>query len=65
MADNKNKAGAADRSRINVNEPYELADWSKKYGVSPEELKKAVKEAGTNAADVEALLKKGGKSAKK
>jgi len=32
MADDKTKTGKADRDRINVNEDYELRDWSKKFG---------------------------------
>lgn len=56
--DNKQKVGSPDRDRINVNEDYELRDWSKKFGVSPDELKKAVNAVGTIAKDVEAHLKK-------
>ena len=57
MADDKNKTGGQDRLRINVNEDYELRDWSKKFGVSPEQLKAAVKKVGVMAADVEKELK--------
>lgn len=57
MADDKSKSGGQDRARINVNEDYELRDWSKKYGVTPDELKAAVKAVGTQAKDVEAHLK--------
>jgi hypothetical protein len=39
MPDDKKKPGGQDRTRINVNEDYELRDWSKKVGVSPDELK--------------------------
>ena len=55
--DNKQNTGSPDRDRINVNEEYELQDWSEKFGVSHDELKEAVKAAGTNAKDVEAYLK--------
>ena len=58
MADNKNNSGRPDRDRISLSEDYEVRDWSKKFGVSPEELKKAVKQVGSNARDVEAYLKK-------
>jgi hypothetical protein len=57
MADDKSKVGKNDRDRINVNEDYELEDWSKKYGVSKEELRAAVKRVGPMAKDVEADLK--------
>jgi hypothetical protein len=48
----------SERSRINVNEDYELNNWSKKFGVSKPELKKAVKKVGPMATDVERELKK-------
>lgn len=56
--DNKQNTGSPDRDRINVNEEYELRDWSQKFGVSPDELKKAVKAVGTSAKEVENYLKK-------
>ena len=49
MADNLNERGPQDRSRVNVNEPWELQYWSRKFGVSAEQLKDAVKAAGTSA----------------
>ena len=57
MADDKSKPGGQDRTRINVNEDYELRDWSKKFGVTADQLKAAVKAVGTNAQAVEAHLK--------
>ena len=47
-----------DRDRINGNEVYELRDWSKKFGVTPEELKKAVQSVGTSAEAVRKHLGK-------
>lgn len=57
MADDKARSGGQDRARINVNEDYELRDWSRKFGVTPEQLKAAVQAVGTNAATVEQHLK--------
>ena len=57
MPDDKSKRGAQDRKRINVNEDYELRDWSKKFGVSQEELKAAVQAVGDSASAVEKHLK--------
>ncbi|ULR90284.1 DUF3606 domain-containing protein [Comamonas sp. B21-038] len=57
MSDDKTKPGGQDRTRINVNEDYELRDWSKKFNVSPEQLKAAVQAVGTRAAAVEQHLK--------
>ena len=56
--DDKNNRGPQDRSRINVNEDYELAYWTKALGVTAEELKAAVKAVGVSADAVRAHLKK-------
>ncbi len=57
MADDKSKQGPQDRSRINVNERYELDYWSNMFGVTPKDLKRAVEKVGVNAKDVERELK--------
>ena len=40
------------RKRINVHDDYELRFWSKKFGVSPNELRCAVSKVGVFADDV-------------
>jgi hypothetical protein len=57
MADDKSKPGGQDRTRVDVHEDYELRDWSKKFGVTADQLKAAVKAVGTNAKAVEDHLK--------
>lgn len=57
MSDDKSKTGGADRRRISLSEAYEVRDWSKKFGVTAEELKAAVAEVGNEADAVEAHLK--------
>jgi len=57
MADNLQSRGGQDRMRIDVRQDYELRDWSKKFGVTPEELKEAVKAVGNEADKVEFHLK--------
>ena len=57
MADDKTRSGGQDRTRINVNEDYELRDWARKFGVTPDELKDAVNAVGTQADAVEQHLK--------
>lgn len=52
MSDDLTKKGKADRIRINIQEDYELRDWAQKFGVSPEELKRAVAKVGVMADDV-------------
>ena len=65
MADNKDKVGKPDRDRINLSDDYEVQYWSRKFGVSPDELRKAVRKAGPMAKDIEAHLagKKGSRLA--
>lgn len=58
MMDNRNERGPQDRSRINVNEDYELEYWSRKFGVSREELKRAVEKQGVSADAVEEYLRR-------
>jgi hypothetical protein len=43
VSDDKKKPGGQDRSRINVNEEYELRDWSKKVGTSAADVQKELK----------------------
>jgi len=57
MSDDKTRPGGQDRKLISLTEAYEVRDWSKKFGVTPDELKAAVKAVGNDAAAVEAHLK--------
>ena len=52
MSDDPTKRGTSDRSRINVNEEYEVQYWTEKWGVSGESLKAAVEKVGPSVADV-------------
>lgn len=54
MSDNLQKAGPQDRSRINVNEEWEVRHWTEALGVSREELERAVSQVGPS---VEAVRK--------
>ena len=58
MADNLQQAGPQDRSRINVNERWELDYWCKELGVSPQELEQAVKSVGPAVTAVRQHLRK-------
>lgn len=49
MADNLDKRGPQDASRVNVGEEWEVAYWTRKFGVTADELKEAVKQVGTSA----------------
>ena len=56
MSDDKTIVGRIDRARINVNEDYELRDWSAKLGVTSWEVKAAVRKVGPMAKDVARAL---------
>ena len=58
MSDNLQKAGQQDRSRINVNEEWEVRHWTEALGVTREQLEKAVAEVGVSANAVREHLKK-------
>ncbi|MGF6488519.1 DUF3606 domain-containing protein [Pseudomonas frederiksbergensis] len=58
MPDDLSKTGKSDRDKINVNQPHELRDWSKKFGVTEQQLKDAVKKVGVQVDDVKKHLGK-------
>lgn len=39
-----------DATRIDVNQEWELDEWSKKFGATKEQLKEAIEAVGTSAA---------------
>ncbi|MDY0747602.1 DUF3606 domain-containing protein [Paucibacter sp. R3-3] len=57
MPDDKSNAGGQDRSRISLDEDYEVQYWSTKFGVSAAKLRDAVKAVGNEAPAVERYLK--------
>ena len=57
MSDNPANRGSPDRDRINVNQDHELRYWSTRFGVTPEELKEAVRDVGPTVAAVEQRLR--------
>jgi len=56
MADKGSKREKAER--VNINEPYELADWTTKWGVSADKIREAVRKVGPLAKDVLKELRK-------
>ena len=58
MADDRSLRGPQDRQRINMSEDYEVAYWSKKWGVNREQLAEAVRKVGPMSASVAKLLGK-------
>ncbi|HEY1212825.1 MAG TPA: DUF3606 domain-containing protein [Bryobacteraceae bacterium] len=58
MADNLNNRGPQDRSRINVNEEWELRYWTEELGVSEARLRELVKQHGVSADAIRRALGK-------
>ena len=58
MADNTNLRNGQDRKRVNVHQEHEVRWWTQKWGVSREELEKAVQAVGTSVNKVEEYLNK-------
>lgn len=52
MADDLKQTGRADDQRINIDQDHELSYWSKELGVSRDELRSAVQQAGPMVRDV-------------
>jgi hypothetical protein len=50
--DNLGKRHEPDRSKINMQEPYEVKYWTHQLGVTPAQLQKAVEKVGNSAAAV-------------
>jgi hypothetical protein len=58
MSDDLSNRGPADRSRVNVNESWEVRYWCKEFGCTEEQLREAVKAVGVMAADVRQHFRK-------
>jgi Protein of unknown function (DUF3606) len=57
MPDDPKIPGPPDSRRVNIHEEHELNYWTKEFGVSKKELKKAVMEVGTSAEAIKKYLK--------
>ncbi|MET0245681.1 MAG: DUF3606 domain-containing protein [Sphingomonas sp.] len=56
MADNKNLRGPQDSARVAMGEDYEVAYWTKKFGVSRERLQEAVDAVGNSVDAISTYL---------
>jgi hypothetical protein len=56
MGDDRNDRGEPDRSRISLDEDYEVRYWTKTLGVSAERLREVVGRVGSNTAKVRSEL---------
>lgn len=57
MADDRNLKDGRDRSRVSGSEEYELQFLAEKLNVSTDEIRKAIKQVGTNREKIEEYLK--------
>jgi hypothetical protein len=60
MVDNLKDRGAQDRSRVNIHEEHEVRYWTEKWGVTKDQMAKAIERAGVS---VQAVARELGKSA--
>ncbi|MBL8555078.1 MAG: DUF3606 domain-containing protein [Phenylobacterium sp.] len=58
MPDNLFLRGQPDRSKVNIHESWEVDYWTKKWGVTAQQLRSAVSVAGVQAAAVARYLGK-------
>jgi hypothetical protein len=57
MSDNLENRGPQDRSRVNVNEEWEVRYWTKEFGVNEDQLRKAVQKVGPSTDAIRKELK--------
>jgi hypothetical protein len=57
MPDSTTNRGEPDRSRISLQQQHEVSYWTKRLGVSREQLEKAVGAVGNSVEAVERYLK--------
>ncbi len=58
MSDDRTKRGPQDRSRINLDEDYEVRYWTEALGVSEERLRSLVQQHGNSADKIRQALGK-------
>lgn len=62
MADNKTKKSSPDNRRINTKQPYEVSYWTKKWGITLQQLIGAKTATGsTSVRKIQEYLKRKGK----
>ena len=58
MSDDLKKSGAPDSKFISLEQKHEVAYWTREFGVTPMELREAVRIAGNSVAAVREQLGK-------
>ena len=54
MADDRNNAGARDRSTVSAEESYEVSHFAQKHGIPAEEARKLIERVGNNREKLDA-----------
>jgi hypothetical protein len=57
MGKRPKKRDYSDKTRIDMNQPYQVAYWKQRFGVSDQELEDAVRVVGTSVKKIEDYLK--------
>jgi hypothetical protein len=57
MVDDLQNRGPADRSRVNIHEPWEVRWWCREFGCTESQLRAAVQAVGVSADAVRRRLK--------
>jgi len=56
MSDSLHNNGGPGRTRINVNEDLEVRTWADRFGVTPNDVRDAIKAVGDRVDDVQEYL---------
>jgi hypothetical protein len=56
MTDDKKNRSEPDRSRISLNEEYEVQYWTERFGITKEQLALAIKKVGDSPEQVARLI---------
>ena len=62
MRTNLRARNTQESKRLNIDEEYEIMDWTERYGVSAEKIREAVKAVGDRVSDVVRYLMDGNKT---
>jgi hypothetical protein len=58
MPDSPTNRGEPDRSRVSLQQPHEVSYWTKRFGVSREQLEQAVSAVGNSVEAIERHLRR-------
>ena len=60
MSHFRRQQARTEQKRVNIDEEFELRDWTERYGVSADRIREAVRMVGDKATDVVKYLIDGG-----